>query len=186
MSHDTTTPDPMARRRKLNGKLLIIIAAIVLFVIIAVIADSCGGGKDGAVATPAVVTPTAAPTASPTKPTPTPKPTKKKTPKPDPHKWADGMRKDLLSGTGHKSFQDACKDGQSGAWLCFISDVDSTSYGTLNITEQVTGLSKGEAKDAATKVFRLIGQDHPELSFVVIYGPDGVVVGQVPRYKVLG
>ncbi|OFT48889.1 hypothetical protein HMPREF3159_13275 [Brachybacterium sp. HMSC06H03] len=99
----------------------------------------------------------------------------------DPEAWASEVEETALMGSA--DWQEMC-GGDYSLGACWISDVTSTSVGTLDVTLQLNGSdaeAKGLAEGAANIIFSTAGPAHEDLEWVVVYDASGVVIDQKKR-----
>lgn len=99
----------------------------------------------------------------------------------DPEAWASEVEETALMGSA--DWQEMC-GGDYSLGACWISDVTSTSTGTLDVTLQLEGSdaeAKGLAEGAANIIFSTAGPAHEDLEWVVVYDASGVVIDQKKR-----
>ncbi|MCZ4325723.1 hypothetical protein [Brachybacterium paraconglomeratum] len=99
----------------------------------------------------------------------------------DPEAWASEVEETALMGSA--DWQEMC-GGDYSLGACWISDVTSTSVGTLDVTLQLNGSdaeAKGLAEGAANIIFSTAGPAHEDLAWVVVYDASGVVIDQKKR-----
>ncbi|WP_010549632.1 hypothetical protein [Brachybacterium paraconglomeratum] len=99
----------------------------------------------------------------------------------DPEAWASEIEASALMGSA--DWQEMC-GGDYSLGACWISDVTSTSVGTLDVTLQLNGSdpeAKGLAEGAANIIFSTAGPAHEDLEWVVVYDASGVVIDQKKR-----
>lgn len=99
----------------------------------------------------------------------------------DPGAWAAEVESSALMGSS--DWQELC-GGDYSLGICWISDVTSTSVGTLDVTLQLNGKdeeSEYYAEGVANTFFTTAAYEHEDLEWVVVYDASGVVIDQKKR-----
>ncbi|HJF51252.1 MAG TPA: hypothetical protein K8W24_15930 [Brachybacterium paraconglomeratum] len=107
--------------------------------------------------------------------------TEAEAPAEDPAAWAAEVEASALMGSA--DWQELC-GGDYSLGICWISDVTSTSVGTLDVTLQLNGSdeeSQYYAEGVANTFFATAAYEHEDLEWVVVYDASGVVIDQKKR-----
>lgn len=92
---------------------------------------------------------------------------------------------DLREVFGGGSWADICREGADpGAWACWIKQISANGSDSIVITLDTQQRDNDFGEQAARAIFMLVGEDYPELNWVIVENSANVHVAQLNRRSI--